>query len=178
MELLRTFDTNIFFSINHLPHTWWSDMVGQMFSGFENAWIVWFCIGIILFVREERKDHWFIISSGILATLTYTLSELLIKQSIGRIRPDVLFGAIVVGTVPISFSFPSTHATLAIACAYLFSEKEPRWRWWLYVLATFVCLSRIYLGHHYPIDVIGGILIGISIGYIAIIITSFFRKRR
>jgi undecaprenyl-diphosphatase len=177
MELLRTFDTNIFFSINHLPHTWWSDMVGQMLSGFENAWIIWFCIGVILFIREERKDHWFVISSGIAGILTY-MSETVLKYSVGRIRPSVLADVIVIGSVPQSFSFPSTHAVFAFACAYLFSEKEPRWRWWLYVLATFVCLSRIYLGHHYPIDVIGGILIGISIGYIAIIITSFFRKRR
>jgi len=163
MHLLLSFDTQLFFLINHAPHTWWADLAAEAFSGFGYAWILWLIISIILFIRKERKDHWFWVPLGIAAGLCYIISECALKNWFGRFRPDSLDGAMIVGTIPASFSFPSSHAVVAFAFAYLFSRKEVHWKW-MYTLAVLVCLSRIYLGHHYPFDVLGGAVFGIVIG--------------
>jgi len=166
MHQLISFDTQFFFFLNHAPHPWWTDLVGEALSGFGFAWILWLGISVLLFIRKERKDHWFWVPLGIAAGLCYILSEITLKQWFGRVRPDALDGTILVGTIPGSFSFPSTHATVAFACAYLFSRKEAHWGW-MYMLAFFVGLSRIYLGHHYPIDVLGGAVFGTGIGVVS-----------
>jgi len=177
MDTIQKIDTSAFFFINHLPHVWWSDFLGECFSGFGYAWIIWFLIGGILFLRKERKDHWFWVPLGIAAVLCYTLSEVLFKNIVMRSRPDMLLSTIIVGVIPKSFSFPSTHAVVAFAFAYLFSRKEVHW-FWMYALAFLVCISRIYLGHHYPIDVIGGMLLGTVIGMVSILLDTALHKTK
>ncbi len=143
-------------------------------SGFGYAWIIWLFMGVILFLRKERKDHQFWVPVEIAAFLCYAVSEVFLKHMFLRLRPDILDNAIVIGSIPDSFSFPSTHATVAFAFAYLFSRKELHW-FWLYVLATLVGFSRIYLGHHYPIDVVGGMVIGSFIGIVSAKSDKMFR---
>jgi undecaprenyl-diphosphatase len=57
-------------------------------------------------------------------------------------------------------SFPSGHAAGAFSLATVFSNKYPRLRPVFYLVASAVALSRIYLGRHYPSDVLVGSLIG------------------
>jgi len=166
MDTIQIFDTQLFLLINHLPHTSRTDFAAQALSGFGYAWVIWFVIGIVLFLRKEKKDHWFWVPLAIAAGLCYFVSELLIKYMVARARPDMLSDAIIVGVHPLSFSFPSTHAAVAFAFAYLFSRKEAHW-FWLYVLALLVCFSRIYLGHHFPSDVIAGMMLGTIIGIVS-----------
>jgi len=171
MEFLFSLDQQVFFFINHLPHQEWTDFIAQAFSGFGYAWILWFIISVILFLRKEKKDHWFWVPLGIAILLCYGLSEVLFKNIVMRPRPDMLATSIVVGAIQRSFSFPSTHATVAFAFAYLFSRKEAHW-FWMYALASLVCLSRIYLGHHYPTDVICGGFLGYFIGKSVILLVN------
>lgn len=61
-------------------------------------------------------------------------------------------------------SFPSGHTTVSFALAYSLSRSYPRLSPIFYIIATMVGLSRIYLGSHFPSDIIGGALLGIGIG--------------
>lgn len=169
MDLLYRIDTHLFTLINHLPHTPLSDAVALALSGAGSAGIIWFILSAILFLREEKKNHWFFLPIGLAGAITGVVVNLILKPLVARARPDKLVGAIVVGESLIrDFSFPSGHATMSFAAAVVLSRTEPKWRRAFYLLAVLISFSRIYLGKHYPLDVLGGALLGWGIGKITL----------
>lgn len=167
MEGLLTIDQQLFLFINHLPHTVVTDGVAKFFSLIGTAGFIWLVIGGLLFLKEERKHHSFfvpIVSAGV---GSYVLVEWIIKPLVARMRPTIEMGAILVGNPKIDYSFPSGHATIAFAMACVLSTYEPKWKYWFYALAICISLSRIVVGVHYPLDVIGGAVLGWGIGSIA-----------
>ncbi len=65
-----------------------------------------------------------------------------------------------------SYSFPSNHAINNFAAAAFFSKLFPKYKIILFVSASLVAISRVYLGLHYPSDIIAGAAIGMIFGYI------------
>jgi membrane-associated phospholipid phosphatase len=68
---------------------------------------------------------------------------------------------------PTKLSFPSAHATSSLAAAAALSRVEPQAKLPLHVLAGAICLSRPYLGMHYPSDVVAGAAFGALLGRLA-----------
>jgi undecaprenyl-diphosphatase len=165
MNFSLSLDQQLFFLINHLPHNGFFDGVALFFSGVGTAGIIWLLLGVFLFFREEKKDRWFVFQLGVLGLAVWGLVEEVIKPLVGRLRPGLEAGAIIIGSQSNGFSFPSGHAAIAWAMAVLLSQKEPKWRWFFYILATAISFSRIYLGKHYPLDVLAGGLIGWILGF-------------
>jgi len=92
--------------------------------------------------------------------------ELILKNTVKRLRPEFTLYNINVLFDPVStFSFPSGHATAAFASAYILSKSFPKQKMIWYILAVLISFSRIYLGKHYPGDVIGGAVLGSVIGW-------------
>jgi undecaprenyl-diphosphatase len=93
-----------------------------------------------------------------------------LKVTVARIRPcRVLDGIRLITTCPASFSLPSGHAISSFACAlplfYLTrSYIAMQWRLYPLVLASLIAFSRLYLGVHYPTDVLAGAFLGALIG--------------
>jgi undecaprenyl-diphosphatase len=65
--------------------------------------------------------------------------------------------------LPVTFSFPSGHATVSFACATTLALAVPRLSWPLFALATLISFSRVYVGVHYPFDVLAGAALGVVI---------------
>ncbi|MGC8784240.1 MAG: phosphatase PAP2 family protein [Armatimonadota bacterium] len=97
-----------------------------------------------------------------LILLTDQLSSHVLKDVFGRARPcEVLEGVRAIDGCRHSASFPSSHAVNTFAAATLFTLFYRRWVPWVaFGLAAVVSYSRVYLGLHYPSDVLGGAVIG------------------
>ncbi len=108
------------------------------------------CAGIGLFggAKARQSAKLALAADALSAGITYGL-----KLAVNRDRPEG-------ETQRSNSSFPSGHATGAFALATVFSHQYPKVTVPAFLAATAVGISRIYLGRHYPSDVLGGALVG------------------
>lgn len=170
METLLALDRSLFFFINGLYHSPLTHAIALMLSGVGLGAFLWIGIGLVLFFKEEQRDHRFFIPIGVALGLSWLVSEIILKHVFARARPfiDMMSGVTVIGGEAPGYSFPSSHATTAFAMATVLSSYEPRLKWAFYLLAVFVSISRVYMGVHYPSDVIVGGCIGSLIGVLVV----------
>lgn len=103
----------------------------------------------------------------------FAASEL-VKELTVRSRPFLsLADARLLVSPPQSYAFPSGHSTSAFAAASGIAiaakrllERVPLWGWAMLALAAAISYSRIYVGVHYPADVMAGLLLGVVCGWI------------
>lgn len=161
LKPLDKLDANLFLRINHLPHTTWLNRFFYFFTFIFTGGTAWFALmgGITLF---NRKLGWRIIRESALPLALATLTvEYPIKHYFKRRRPFIdIIQAIVIGKKPGTWSFPSGHSATAFAGAWIFSRYFPRLTALWYSIAGVTAFSRIYLGDHYPGDVVSGSLLG------------------
>jgi len=129
-------------------------------------------IGIIAYVmtryHQWKSSYLLLMLIGTVA-LTDVSSGQLLKKYVKRSRPcmDIAHRQDVKPMVrcSYSYSFPSSHACnhfgLAVTLSFLFGTGRKWIKWLLYSWAVLICLAQIYVGAHYPLDVIGGALLGI-----------------
>jgi undecaprenyl-diphosphatase len=103
------------------------------------------------------------------ALLAASLLSDQLKELAGRVRPSLAdHGLSALVAVPGDASFPSGHATSAFAAAGVVAALHPRLRVPVLALAALVALSRVYLGVHYPSDVIVGAALGLAIAAVVV----------
>ena len=139
------------------------DPIMRFFSFLGNGGWFWILICIVLIIYKPTR------SIGIIAAISLAVSALicnsLLKIIINRTRPyDAIEELVLIAKMPHDSSFPSGHsnASFAVACAITWClSKNKKWIGViLIVVASIIAFSRMYVGAHYPTDVIAGIMLG------------------
>lgn len=164
MKPLDALDAGLFLAVNQLPHNRWLNGFFSFFTNTFTAGLGWYGILALSLLLDPRWGLPAARRSILPLSTASSLVEFPIKSFFRRRRPFIAFiQAIVIGKKPGSWSFPSGHSASAFAGAWLLSREFPSQRPLLFLIATLVGFSRIYLGDHYPGDVVSGALSGMFI---------------
>jgi len=167
MKPFDALDARLFLSINHLPHNRWLNGFFYFFTVSFKAGLGWYVIMTLAPIVDRRRGIRAIRNTILPLAVASSLVEFPIKAFFRRRRPFIDFvNSTVIGKKPASWSFPSGHSASAFAGAWLLSREFHRQRPLFFLLAALVAFSRIYLGDHYPGDVLSGSLSGVALAEI------------
>jgi undecaprenyl-diphosphatase len=155
---LLTFDYYLFQLVNHLAVVYPYLNPVMRFLAQDGEYL--FYLGVIFYWFTGRKENrWMVIQSLLAACVALGISGL-IGDFLYRSRPFVTHHVIQLIPHAANASFPSDHATGAfvIAASFWLFRKKGSWAW--LALAAGVAFSRIWVGVHYPGDVVAGMLLG------------------
>ena len=138
-----------------------------------------FWIALTLLLLALRKTRKLGVTCMISMIIGLIITNLIIKNWVARVRPyELIEGLELIIERQHDFSFPSGHTTNSFACAWvIFRMEKKRWGVPALVLAILISLSRLYVGVHYPTDVIGGMAIGIFSAEAAMPIVRLMRRK-
>ena len=183
MNSIIKLDKYLFGLINNKWHNSFFDAI-MPFIRNSMFWIpLYLFLFVFLIMNFEKNKWWWILFFSVIPIFTDFVSSDIIKNSFFRLRPcnDPSMENItrfLLNYRPQNSSFTSSHATNHFALAtfiyYTLNFKIGKWANLFFVWAGLICFAQVYVGVHFPFDVIAGGLIGYSIGYI---ISTFFNNK-
>jgi len=117
----------------------------------------------LVYFSKNRK----LLADLFVALLIGIALTLLLKMVIARPRPEDIMNVGFWASATFS-SFPSDHASTAFVMFGIMGHHLKKWKLWLYLLAVLIAISRVYLGVHYPTDVLAGAFLGILVSQLVI----------
>lgn len=175
LDFLNELDQQIFLFLNSL-HTGFFDFLMWWFSD-KLIWIPFYLFLLYLLIRKYGWESVAVLLSlAILIALSDQVSGF-IKDAVARYRPSndpELYEQVrtLNGYFGGNYGFVSSHAANSFALAYFLAKmlksKASFFIPLLFVWASLVSYSRIYLGVHYPGDIIGGALLGIALAWLIV----------
>jgi undecaprenyl-diphosphatase len=164
LQKLLELDSELFLFLNSFNSDFW-DTIMLMITRKE-TWLPFYLV-ILFFILKNYKNKWWLVL--IFLAVTILLSDqlsVLLKETIQRLRPvhnpdiqHMVHNVLRKGGL---FSFVSSHATNSFAF-FVFTSRIFRNRgyWFLmFIWALLISYSRIYSGVHYPLDILGGAVLG------------------
>ena len=182
-DTLHYWDIYFFFKINN---AWTNSFLDHIFPWWRDSttWYpVYFFLLIFILMNFGWKAWTWILFVIINVTITDQFSSTYVKQWLPRLRPcqdpaiqDKV--RMIVNHCSGGYSFPSSHATNHFGAAvFFFCTLKPYLKNWTYLFffwAASISYGQVYVGVHYPTDIMGGAIIGAIIGYFMALI---YRKK-
>lgn len=151
------------------------DQIMILFSQYGRG-VAWTMTGILLFIFGGWSGRKTAIVMAITMLILIPIGTIA-KEIVGRVRPAMPEAELLMAP-DTGYSFPSGHAVIASSGAAILlalfrgSYKKLAVSIGLAVEAALVCFSRVYVGDHYPLDIAGGILLGVGVAFIFISLTK------
>ena len=159
-------DTALFYLVNGYGQNSFFDWFMPFMTELKNFTYVLIALGVWILWKERKAGLIFLLFVGLTLTITDQLSSKVLKEIIGRVRPcHVLENVHMLTDCNTSYSFPSSHAVNIFAAAWFLAQALGRAAPVFFGIAAIVAYSRVYIGIHYPFDVVGGAAIGLLIAW-------------
>jgi undecaprenyl-diphosphatase len=166
VDFLYSIDLSIFYFFNHTLSNGIFDKFFSIITSVNNWYIAYVVLLLISFVKGGTKGKLAVLGVILLIVVTDQTGYRILKEFFQRIRPcNALLDAITPLGCTGSFSFPSNHSVNNFAAAVFFYRLFPNLKYPLFITASLVAISRVYLGLHYPSDILGGAITGSAFGY-------------
>jgi undecaprenyl-diphosphatase len=168
VELLRSADEAVPGVVQELR---WGALTALM--SLLSAWwvkgVVIAALGAVADLRRRPRAVPWTAALATIALLAASLASGLLKDAFDRVRPALAEpGVTALGPIPGDPAMPSGHAATAAAAAAVVALLHPRLRLPLIALVAAIGLSRVYLGVHYPSDVLAGLALGAGLAWLVV----------
>jgi len=196
-KLIEHIDINLFYLINRGGKNSLFDLVMPILSDMKYFYIPLALLWVFMVAKKNLKTRMIAVTILLLITASDLVNSRVLKPVFGRAKPYYTISNIhyynnTTWTITSKlekaiktkkYAFPSSHATNLFAAAFFLSYYYPKFFPFFYLIAIMVGYSRIYLGEHYPFDVIAGGIEGTLFGLIFVwignqIMVFFERKRK
>lgn len=170
LETLLNYDVQLFLKLNGMHSPWWDTVM--LFFTRKETWLPFYVALLAVVLRTYRQRSWIILLFMVLGLVAGEQLSVLLKVTVQRLRPGhdpviAQFAHIVLKKGGM-YAFVSSHATNAMYILtftiFLFRNRAVALTFlgW----AVLVSYSRIYVGAHYPLDLLGGWILGGTTGYL------------
>ncbi len=122
---------------------------------------IWIALALILLILPKTRKVGIVCAVSMVINLL--LTNIALKNIIQRIRPyEIISSLNILIEAQHDFSFPSGHTACSFAAAWVLWRVAPRkYSIPAMILAVLISLSRLYVGVHYPTDILGGLIVGV-----------------
>ncbi len=165
IEWLTHLDLTVFRFVNGSCANVVTDLLMPQITSDWNLRIGYGIVMLLLLWKGPRERRWQVLGSLLVLAASDLIASSVFKPLIDRPRPCQTLDAVhLLVNCGAGLSMPSSHAANAFAQFAFWSRFTPRVKWYLFVIAFLVAISRVFVGVHYPGDVLIGSLLGGVIG--------------
>ena len=170
MDLIQNIDFSILFWIQENIRCVFLDVVFPFITSLCNDGEIWILLGIVLlFFKKYRKFGIFLLVAMLLGAI---IGNGILKPLIARPRPCHILSTLPEMLIDIpkitSYSFPSGHTTSSFIAATVLTRANKKFAFFAIPLACLIAFSRMYLFVHFPTDILGGVVLGVLIGFFTV----------
>ena len=178
LNLLSSLDDNILLFFQEVIRNPVLTPILKVITTLGNGGAIWIVLAVLLLIIPKTRKVGFMAVLSLIGTLV--INNMLLKNLVNRTRPyEVIEGLTYLVRTPTDSSFPSGHSACAFSVACIMFRRLPKkYGVPALVLAIVIALSRLYVGVHYPSDVLFGTISGIAISYAAEAVAEWIIKRK
>ncbi len=177
LENLIQFDTALFYFFNVKLQNGFFDLLMPILTNLDYWRIPLGLMVILLLIFGKKRGRITVLLLVLGIALSDQLCNNLLKPLIQRIRPcNILEDIHLLVNCTKAYSFPSSHAMNIFTGCLLLSYSYRKIRLFFLIIAILVSYSRVYVGVHYPFDVLAGVVLGTFCAFVIITLFKFLSK--